>query len=432
MYKKVRLLLLSIIFLVPFMVFAESKVENTNHSGDVYIASSELIKLSDGVEEVEKPTLKDLNVKFNIRFSEVNQSIEYKLIIKNTSNKDYNISTDNSFNKSDYITYNFKYDDGSDIIKANSEEEMLVTIVYTKEVPDNKLTDGKFIEDNAMSLNLSDEITNPSTILQRYGVNILLIIITCVVAFYFLKTKNIKNSLKVLLLGLMLIPLTARSLDSIKVTIDSHVEVEKSSEFCYYTYIDEGIVNGTETSEIHPEVDEADALLAASEIHPEVQASEVQALLRYPGVQALYKYRKGMTWSEYLNSDYNKITDSTTISYYKQLNAKDYMNKQLNVKDYIKKWSEEETKWLESCKNASKETYCPPYTSINYENMKLFAERDDYDDYDDYIDNGVLNLPGFNLFPNRFNDGDFSNVNDLLKSEIKDYSQGCYGIYGFG
>ena len=406
MYKKVKLLLLSIIFLVPFMVFAESKVENTDHSGDVYIASSELIKLSDGVEEVEKPTLKDLNVKFNIRFSEVNQSIEYKLIIKNISNKDYNISTDNSFNKSDYITYNFKYDDGSDIIKANSEEEMLVTIVYTKEVPDDKLTDGKFTEDNAMSLNLSDEITNPSTILQRYGVNILLIIITCVVAFYFLKTKNIKNSLKVLLLGLMLIPLTARSLDSIKVTIDSHVEVEKSSEFCYYTYIDEGIVNGTETSEIHPEV----------------QASEVQALLRYPGVQALYKYRKGMTWSEYLNSDYNKITDSTTISYYKQLNAKDYMNKQLNVKDYIKKWSEEETKRLESCKNASEDTYCAPYTSINYENMKLLFAEHDY-----YIDNGVLNLSGFRPLPNRF-DGQFisEDLNDLLKSEIKDYSQGCY------
>ena len=399
MYKKIKLLLLSLIFLAPFMVFAKDKVENTNHSGDVYIASSELIKSSDGVEEVEKPTLKDLNVKFNIKFSEVNQSIEYKLIIKNTSNKDYNISTDNSFNKSDYITYNFKYDDGSDIIKANSEEEMLVTITYTKEVPSDKLTDGKFIEDNAMSLNLSDEITNPTTMFQRYGVNILLIIITCFVAIYFLKTKNIKNSLKVLLLGLMLIPLTARSLDSIKVTIDSHVEVEKPSEFCYETPINEGIVNGTEPSE-------DDTF-----------------------VKALYKYRKGMTWEEYLNSDYNKITDSTTITYYKQLNAKDYMNKQLNVKDYIKKLSEEETeRAIESCKNASEDRHCPPYTSINYENMKLFTER-----YIDNIDNGVLNLSGFNHLPNEFhgqvNFEDFSNVNDLLKSEIKDYSQGCYDLF---
>ena len=248
MYKKIKLLLLSLIFLVPFMVFAEDKIENTNHTGDVYIASSELIKASDGVEEIEKPTLKDLNVKFNIKFSEVNQSIEYKLIIKNTSSKDYNIKTDTNFNKSDYITYNFKYDDGSDIIKANSEEEMLVTITYTKEVPSDKLTDGKFIEDNAMSLNLSDEITNPNTILQRYGVNILLIIITCFVAFYFLKTKNIKNSLKVLVLGFILIPFTTKALDTIKVTIDSHVEIEKPSEFCYWTRINEGIANGAEAS----------------------------------------------------------------------------------------------------------------------------------------------------------------------------------------
>ena len=367
MYKKVKLLLLSLIFLVPFMVFAESKVENTNHSGDVYIASSELIKLSDGVEEVEKPTLKDLNVKFNIRFSEVNQSIEYKLIIKNTSNKDYNISTNNSFNKSDYITYNFKYDDGSDIIKANSEEEMLVTIVYTKEVPDNKLTDGKFIEDNAMSLNLSDEITNPSTILQRYGVNILLIIITCVVAFYFLKTKNIKNSLKVLILGLILIPLATRALDTIEVTIDSHVEIETEGEFCYETYIDEGIANGTTPSESYTEV------------------------------KALYKYRKGMTWEDYLNSDYNKIIDSTTISYNnKQLNLKEYFTKYNNARQYI-------------------EEFNPTY---------IFEDKHNYDNTIYGFDYDFVNRLPFVLV---YNNGEYKYFGEnIFNLKIEDSNNGCY------
>ena len=365
MCRKVKLLLLSLIFLVPFMVFAEDKVENTNHSGDVYIASSELIKASDGVEEIEKPTLKDLDVKFNIKFSEVNQSIEYKLIIKNTSNKDYNISTDNSFNKSDYITYNFKYDDGSDIIKANSEEEMLVTITYTKEVPSDKLTDGKFIEDNAMSLNLSDEITNPSTILQRYGVNTLLIIITCVVAFYFLKTKNIKNSLKVLILGLILIPLAARALDTIKVTIDSHVEIETEGEFCYITHINEEIANGTTPSEYGP-------------------------------AEALYKYRKGMTWEEYLNSDYNKITDSTTIS---------YNNKQFNVNDYINKVKQVYSKyeWYEH--------WNPTYLFASHRTASFNDFPDGY-----YDKNNIYNYFDFRQ--------------ELLESEIMDSSQGCYGREG--
>ena len=367
MYKKVKLLLLSLIFLVPFMVFAESKVENTNHSGDVYIASSELIKASDGVEEIEKPTLKDLNVKFNIRFSEVNQSIEYKLIIKNTSNKDYNISTDNSFNKSNYITYNFKYDDGSDIIKANSEEEMLVIITYTKEVPDNKLTDGKFIEDNAMSLNLSDEITNPSTILQRYGVNILLIIITCVVAFYFLKTKNIKNSLKVLILGLILIPLATRALDTIEVTIDSHVEIETEGEFCYETYIDEGIANETTPSESYTEV------------------------------KALYKYRKGMTWEDYLNSDYNKITDSTTISYNnKQLNLKEYFTKYNNARQYI-------------------EGFNPTY---------IFEDKHNYDNTIYGFDHDFVNRLPFVLV---YNNGEYKYFGkNIFNLKIEDSNNGCY------
>ena len=369
MYKKVKLLLLSIIFLVPFMVFAESKVENTNHSGDVYIASSELIKLSDGVEEVEKPTLKDLNVKFNIRFSEVNQSIEYKLIIKNISNKDYNISTDNSFNKSDYITYNFKYDDGSDIIKANSEEEMLVIITYTKEVPDNKLTDGKFIEDNAMSLNLSDEITNPSTILQRYGVNILLIIITCVVAFYFLKTKNIKNSLKVLILGLILIPLATRALDTIEVTIDSHVEIETEGEFCYKTNINEGIANETTPSESYTEV------------------------------KALYKYRKGMTWEDYLNSDYNKITDSTTITYNnKQLNLKEYFTKYNKARQYI-------------------EEFNPIY---------IFEDKHNYD-YTVYAFNH--SLPSVLVY----NNGEYKYFGEnIFNLKIEDSNNGCYIVNSCG
>ena len=363
MCRKVKLLLLSLIFLVPFMVFAEDKVENTNHSGDVYIASSELIKASDGVEEIEKPTLKDLDVKFNVRFSEVNQSIEYKLIIKNTSNKDYNISTDNSFNKSDYITYNFKYDDGSDIIKANSEEEMLVTITYTKEVPSDKLTDGKFIEDNAMSLNLSDEITNPSTILQRYGINILLIIITCVVAFYFLKEKNAKDSLKVLILGFILIPLAVKAIDTIKVTIDSHVEIEKPSEFCYITKINEGTANGTTPSE------------------------------RYTEVKALYKYRKGMTWEDYLNSDYNKITDSTTIS---------YNNKQLNVNDYINKVKQanSENEWYEH--------WNPTYLFASYINDPFNDLPDGY-----YDKNNIYNYFG---------------SQKLLKLKILDSSQGCYAV----
>ena len=238
MYKKIRLFILGLILLIPFSVFANEKiVKNNNHIRDVYIASSELVKIGDEVEEISSPTLKDLNIKFNIRFLSINQYVQYKLIIKNDSSKDYKVVNENNFKNSDYIDYQFKFDNGSDIIKANSEEEMLVTITYKKQVPSDKLINGKFVEDNTMSLNLSNQISNPLTVLQRYVFSILLIIVVGVSIIYFLKHKNIKKSLKVLLIGLILIPVTAKAIDAIKISIDSHIEIDTTSNNLLYRKI---------------------------------------------------------------------------------------------------------------------------------------------------------------------------------------------------
>ena len=57
-------ILLSIIFLLPIMVFADDKiVQNINPKENIYIASSELIEITPGVEEVSQPTIKDWNIK---------------------------------------------------------------------------------------------------------------------------------------------------------------------------------------------------------------------------------------------------------------------------------------------------------------------------------------------------------------------------------
>ena len=238
MYKKIRLFILGLILLIPFSVFANEKiVKNNNHIRDVYIASSELVKIGDEVEEISSPTLKDLNIKFNIKFLSIDQSVQYKLIIKNDSSKDYKVVNENNFKNSDYIDYQFKFDNGSDIIKANSEEEMLVTITYKKQVPSDKLVNGKFVEDNTMSLNLSNQTSNPLTVLQRYVFSILLIMVVGVSVIYFLKHKNIKKSLKVLLIGLILIPVTAKAIDAIKISIDSHIEIDTTSNNLLYRKI---------------------------------------------------------------------------------------------------------------------------------------------------------------------------------------------------
>ena len=228
-------ILLSIIFLLPIMVFADDKiVQNINPKENIYIASSELIEITPGVEEVSQPTIKDWNIKFNIKFSKVNQSIKYKLIVKNTSKKDYNVTIEPTFNKSNYITYNYKYSDKSNILEANTEKEMIITITYSKEVPTNKLHDGKFIEDNLMYISVNDNLINPKTIIQKYSINIMLLIITGLIAFYLLKTKNIKNSLKIFMFGLLLIPIATKAFDIIRLTIDSNVEIDTISDKLLY------------------------------------------------------------------------------------------------------------------------------------------------------------------------------------------------------
>ena len=70
---------------------------------------------------------------------------------------------------------------------------MIITITYSKEVPTNKLHDGKFKENNLMYLSVNDNLINPKTIIQKYSINIMLLIITGLIAFYLLKTKNIQQ-----------------------------------------------------------------------------------------------------------------------------------------------------------------------------------------------------------------------------------------------
>ena len=119
-----------------------------------------------------------------------------------------------------------------------------------------------------------------------------------------------------------------------------------------------------------------------------------------------------MTWEEYLNSNYNKITDSTTIT---------YNNKKIKMKDYIEKELENRKEWIENCQNNSDNTACPPYTNIKYNNINLFAIN--------YIENGVLNISGYNPLPNcyYYKNNNYNYFDSkLLESEIMDSSQGCY------
>ena len=150
-----KYLLFILVLLVPFFVKAESKVK---------IIEAELVEKDDSVEVLEEPTFEGLSIDFNLRFSEQDTGIIYKITVKNDSNKDYEINDGKKDTEGDYFYYAIQVEDDSKIIKAGETKELLLGVYYNKYVPLDGFKDRKYNESNKMSINLSnDEVINPYT-----------------------------------------------------------------------------------------------------------------------------------------------------------------------------------------------------------------------------------------------------------------------------
>ena len=101
--KKIKCLLLVILF-IPFIVLAETKnVEIKNISN--------YVDKSDTAEELEKPSIEGLKLGFKLEFTKQDDFIKYKFIIKNNTDKDYEIDDSSTFNEKKFIRYIIKSSD---------------------------------------------------------------------------------------------------------------------------------------------------------------------------------------------------------------------------------------------------------------------------------------------------------------------------------
>ena len=169
--KKLLLPILILILFIPFYVNAE-----TCDTDKITIENISLESKSDNVEEIDETTANGKNINLNLSMSEVGDNIEYKIVVKNDSNEDYELDK-NSFNiSSDYIKYSFELEDDINIIKANSSKVVYLKVNYVNEVPDNVFESGTYNDNKSMTLNLStgdtinvpDTLKNPNTGVQSY------------------------------------------------------------------------------------------------------------------------------------------------------------------------------------------------------------------------------------------------------------------------
>lgn len=264
MKKITKILLLIAILLSPIFVNAKEKVEITN---------IEEIEKKGEVIVLAEPTYEGLTINYNISFNNLNDSIKYKVTIKNNDTEEYKISNETIFSESGYISYSFSFEDNINIIKPSESKDMFITVAYTKEVPDNQLVSGAYVEQNKMDIifvNDEGNIPNPNT--NSTTVFIFIIVLMLLIGIILFK-RNRKLSILLLVISLLL-PVSVYALKEIKLTLNTRIEINNEREFCNYSFDEE--TNKT--------------------------------------IKHYYKYKKGMTWKDWNNSSY--FNQSADIGYF--------------------------------------------------------------------------------------------------------------------
>lgn len=114
---------------------------------DVSIKSIEMIEKNGNVEVIDAVTFDNLNINYNLLFRQVNDSVKYKITIDNNGQEDVYINNKGQISESEYITYDYIWDDNQNVIKANSEKTFTLSVTYKKPVETAKLENGKYSEE---------------------------------------------------------------------------------------------------------------------------------------------------------------------------------------------------------------------------------------------------------------------------------------------
>lgn len=209
-------------FSLMFLVFFS--ITNVYAADNVKIKSVELVDKSVNTIETSEATFNGLTMNFDLKFTNVNDYAKYKVTVENKENKDYKILIDSNFDNSKYIAYDYVK---ADSLKANSDTEFYVTVSYKNEVSEDSFSDGKYSEKNSAVLKLDDgSVSNPITSNNEAILIIGLLIIT-VGLFVLFKSKTNKNISFIVLVIFLLMPLFVKAIDSLKITVNSNIMIEK-------------------------------------------------------------------------------------------------------------------------------------------------------------------------------------------------------------
>ncbi|MBR6133734.1 MAG: BspA family leucine-rich repeat surface protein [Bacilli bacterium] len=234
-----KLLLFILLLLIPFYVYAEDSCNPNN----IIIESITQNNKTEDVYELSQPTIENNKIKLDLKMSSVGDNIEYKLIVKNTSEEEYNLNLDNLLSNTDYISYSFSNIEDSNIIEPNSTKEILLKVEYKNEVPieqftsntleDNKTISLDFLKKEVVEETIIDAITNPNT-KDKIIIYTIVAIISLTITILLIVTKN-KKYIKYMIIpiSLIVVPITIKALCECQLEIESNIQIEKKKTCTY-------------------------------------------------------------------------------------------------------------------------------------------------------------------------------------------------------
>jgi len=228
--KKLILPILLFLMFIPIYVNAE-----TCDTDKITISSITVENKSNNVEELEAATASGKNINLNLSMLEVGDNIEYKFVVKNDSNEDYELDKTSLNLKSDYINYSFKTDDNSNIVKAKTSRNVTLRVEYKTEVPVDKFESESYNDNKTMTVQLSngntvdipDTLKNPNTGVQSYLLIMLILILISGSLYILLKKKKYTKFLLLILGTAIIVPISVSAVCKCEIKIESNVEIKK-------------------------------------------------------------------------------------------------------------------------------------------------------------------------------------------------------------
>lgn len=217
------------LLIMPIVVFAEECSPD-----GISLKSVELSEKSGNAEEVNSASIDAGKINLNLKLSEVGDYVQYKIVVKNTTNIDYELSPSNLGGDSEYVKYEFVDVDGSNVLKAGESRTIQLRVSYNKEVPDSVLESGKYSDSKELVLSMTGEgkTKNPITGYSSIIVVLIVLLISSIMSIIALKNVKLNKSIMLFTLAI-LIPISVSALCKYDIKVSSNVEIEKKD---YYVY----------------------------------------------------------------------------------------------------------------------------------------------------------------------------------------------------